>query len=397
MNPLKSTVYLRKVMFEYYQSIHSPVAWCTSAGPAEVLRSFGLSVYFPENHGALLGATRTANDCIPAAVNAGFSGEICSYLTSDIGAYLVGKTPLTKAYGLPAIPRPDLIVYNTNQCREVQDWFGFFAREFDCPIQGVHPPRHLDEISDSDIHLVVGQLRNLISVCETVTGTSFDQDRFVEVVRLSLEATRLWRKVLDTAKSHPSPMTFFDGTIQMGPIVVMRGTKACVDYYRVLLEEVTERVKTGEGAVEKETCRLFWDGMPVWGRLRALSELFEQNQAAVIASTYCNSWIFESFDENDPLYSMALAYTQIFINRGEQTKLSMMKKWVEEYDIDGVVFHDTKTCFNNSNTRFGLPDRLRQETGVPSLVLEGDLNDLRFFSDGQSRTKIETFVEQIGA
>ena len=42
-----------------------------------------------------------------------------------------------------------------------------------------------------------------------------------------------------------------------------------------------------------------------------------------------------------------------------------------------------------------MPLRLKEMTGVPSLVVEGDLCDLRFFSEGQSITKIETFIEQI--
>ncbi len=397
MNPLKSTESLKELMWSYYQSFESPVAWCTSAGPAEILRAFGFTVYFPENHGALIGVTRTANHFIPLAINAGYSGEICSYLTCDIGAYLAKSSPLTKAYGLSSVPQPDLIVYNTNQCREVADWFGFYAREFDCPIQGIYPPRHLDNISNAEIDLVVYQLKDLISVCEETTGEKFDQDRFIEVLRLSSEATTLWQQILQTAKSHPSPMTFFDGTIHMGPIVILRGTQECVNYYRTLLDELNERIKKGEGALANEKYRIFWDGMPVWGRLRALSDLFAKNNAAVITSTYCNSWVFDSFDLNAPLQSLALAYTQIFINRGEETKLMMLKKWVEDYEIDGIVFHDAKTCFNNSNNRFGLPDRLRKETGIPTLVIEGDLNDLRFYSDGQNQTKIETFIEQIAA
>ncbi len=72
-----------------------------------------------------------------------------------------------------------------------------------------------------------------------------------------------------------------------------------------------------------------------------------------------------------------------------------MKSIVEEYNIDGVVFHDSKTCFNNSNSRFGLPLRLKEETGVHTLVIEGDLCDLRFYSEGQTTTKIETFIEQL--
>ena len=36
----------------------APVAWCTSVGPVELLRALGYQVFFPENHGALLGASR---------------------------------------------------------------------------------------------------------------------------------------------------------------------------------------------------------------------------------------------------------------------------------------------------------------------------------------------------
>jgi benzoyl-CoA reductase/2-hydroxyglutaryl-CoA dehydratase subunit BcrC/BadD/HgdB len=42
-----------------------------------------------------------------------------------------------------------------------------------------------------------------------------------------------------------------------------------------------------------------------------------------------------------------------------------------------------------------MPQRLQAATGLPALVIEGDLCDLRFFSEGQSITKIETFLEQI--
>jgi len=41
------------------------VAWCTSVGPRELLRSFGYEVYFPENHGAMIGAMRGASRYIP--------------------------------------------------------------------------------------------------------------------------------------------------------------------------------------------------------------------------------------------------------------------------------------------------------------------------------------------
>lgn len=397
MYEIKTTMFLRDVMRNYFQGFEKAekIAWCTSVGPAELLRSFGFEVYFPENHGALMGATRKAGDFIPAAINLGYSGDICSYLTGDIGAYLSKATPLMEHYGLKGIPKPDLIVFNTNQCREVQDWFTFFAKEFDCPAFGIYPPRHIDEITDEETRDVASQFESMIPVCEKTSGRSFDIDAFRQSVNLSKEATELWKKVLATAKKSPAPITFFDGTIHMGPIVVMRGTENAIKYYERLLAELEENLSKGIGAVSNEKTRLYWDGMPIWGKLRSMSDLFIQSNSAVVASTYCNSWVFDAFDDRDPFLSTAKAYTEIFINRSEAAKMKYIKQFVDEFQIDGVIFHDAKTCFNNSNARFGMPRRFYKEYGIPTLTVEGDLCDLRFFSEGQTTTKIETFVEQV--
>jgi benzoyl-CoA reductase/2-hydroxyglutaryl-CoA dehydratase subunit BcrC/BadD/HgdB len=68
---------------------------------------------------------------------------------------------------------------------------------------------------------------------------------------------------------------------------------------------------------------------------------------------------------------------------------------VQKYDIDGVLFHDAKTCPANSNNRYGMPQRLEQNLNVPTLTINGDLNDLRCYSEEQAKTNIEAFIEQL--
>jgi benzoyl-CoA reductase/2-hydroxyglutaryl-CoA dehydratase subunit BcrC/BadD/HgdB len=136
--------------------------------------------------------------------------------------------------------------------------------------------------------------------------------------------------------------------------------------------------------------------MPIWGKLRALSEFFSGLGASVVASTYCNSWIFEALDPGDPFRSMARASLELFISRAEAPKERYIESMVQLYGIDGVLFHDARTCPNNSNSRYGLPARLRDRLGVPVLTIDGDLNDLRCYSEEQSRTNIEGFIEQLG-
>ena len=204
----------------------------------------------------------------------------------------------------------------------------------------------------------------MIPALEEVSGEKFDLDRFQEAVGLSRDTSRLWRAVLETAAAVPSPWTFFDATIHMGPAVVARGTREAVDYYRVLLEELQQRVKDGVAAIEGEKHRLYWEGMPIWGKLRPLSDLLESLKTCVVASTYCNSWIFDQLDPDDPFESMARAYTELFIVRDEGYKEQYIENCFKRFKFDGILFHDAKTCPNNSNSRYGMPERLARKLGI---------------------------------
>ena len=374
------------------------VAWCTSVGPAELLRAFGFVVYFPENHGAMLGATRLATETIPAANAVGYSPEACSYMTSDIGAFLKGRTPLSDAYeGIESIPKPDVLVYNTNQCRDVQDWMAWYGRHWARPVVGVECYRGVGEVTDVHVAGIAGQMKAMVPFLETVSGQKFDIDRLRATVRLSRECSDLWKQVLETAVAKPAPLTFFDSTIHMAPAVVMRGTQTAVDYYRnELLPELKRRIDGGVAAVEGERFRLYWEGMPVWGRLRDLATQFLELQACVVASTYANSWIFSALDPADPFDSMARAYTELFIVRSDPYKERYLDEMINAFSVDGIVFHDSKTCPSNTNCRYGMPQRLAERLGVPSITIAGDLNDLRCYSDEQAKTQIEALIEQLG-
>ena len=147
--------------------------------------------------------------------------------------------------------------------------------------------------------------------------------------------------------------------------------------------------------MEGERFRVYWDGMPIWGRLRDNATLFLDQQACVVASTYCNSWIFQAFDGKDPFRSMARAYTELFIVRSDAYKEKYIDRMIEFFSVDGILFHDAKTSPNNSNNRYGMPERYLKDRNIPTLVVNGDLNDMRLVSDEQLRTNVEAFVEQL--
>jgi len=387
--PLASQDKIKGLLTAYYRRLaggEKPVAWCSSVGPAELLRAFGFEVYFPENQAALIGARRLAGEFIPLAIQAGFSADICSYLTADTGAFLAGQTALS-AYGLNQVPKPQVLVFNTNQCREVKEWFLFYGEKFHVPVIGLQTPQNIDDLSPALLDYLVSAWQGLIARLETISGTTFDPRRYREVLSLSAEASRLWQAFLDSNRQIPARHSFFDHLILMAPAVVLRGTDEAVAFYRQLLAEVE-----GIPATKNETrYRFYWEGMPIWGKMRFLSEFFAGRRISIVASTYCQSWAFD-FDPALALPSTARAYAGIFITRSQAFKLRYLEDMIERFSVDAVLFHDAKTCPYNTNSRFGLPGKLRD---IPCLTFYGDLVDLRHFSEQEFTLRLEAFIEQL--
>ncbi len=399
--PLQSTRRLKELMHAYYRDLEAAsadptrlVAACSALGPVEVVRALDLSPYFPENHAALIAATRQGGAAIARATAHGFSQFASSGMRADVGALLDGTSPLIAAHGVAGVPHPDVVVYSTNTGHQLLRWFEFYGSHYDVPVDGLHPPPALHDLEPIDVDAAVEQLLRLVSRLEHATGRTLEMDRLSEVVGYSSEASGLWDDILALARAVPAPMTFFDSVVQLAPMVLMRGTPDAVFYYRELKDELEERVAQGVGAVPDEAHRFYWDGPPVWCALRPLSRLFADAGIAVVASTFCGEFVLPGLDRDNPIGSMARAYTGVFGNRSEEYKTVYLASKFTEFGVDAAIYHDCRTTPEASHVRFGLAVRVERATGVPAFVLEADSHDLRLFSTERLRGQLSEFVEQ---
>jgi len=217
------------------------------------------------------------------------------------------------------------------------------------------------------------------------------------VGRLSVEGQRLWQAVLDTTCHRPAPMSAFDAFFHLALIVTLRGTQTAVDYYRQLLEEMKARIAAGIGAVDNERFRLLWDNLPIWHRTRWLSEKFAAHEACLVADTYTSAWCsaLAYIDENDFLGSMADAYTRIYLNLGIDAMAEQVVAMIDRYGVDGLVMHSNRSCKPYSLGQFDIQRMVREQRGVPTLMIEADMVDERSFSESQVETRIDAFMEMI--
>ncbi len=397
--PLRGIARMKEMMSAHYLEGRyvegvRPVAWVTSGAPAELLTTLGFYVIYPENHAALCGARRKAQDLCEVAEDEGYSRDICSYARTDIGSVLSGETPVGK------LPKPDLLLCCTNICQTVLYWYRVLADEFGCPLVLVDTPfQYAEKPEPHQVAYVRRQLEEVVPAAEAVAGREFSEDRFAEVITEAKAASNTWLEILQRARHRPSPITAFDSFTLLGPIVDLRGEAATTVFYKRLLAEIDRRIDAGAGAVRDEQYRVLWDNLPIWFRIGPLSKWLAARGVNVVASTYANAWgeLAPLMDPADPFDSMARVYLHPILNRSAGQKLEGMRRMVEDYTADGVILHSDRSCKPYSLGQIDQRDGLVNDIGVPALLLEADHNDPRSFAEEQANGRLEAFVEMMSA
>ncbi len=394
---IKSVKKMKDIMTMYYIEAKTAaennrqVAWITSGGPVEPLIAMDIIPVYPENHGAMIGASKMGVDLCEKAEAMGYASDLCSYARSDISCATVNGGPIG------GLPKPDMLICGNNICGTVLKWYEIQARYFNVPLFIFDTPFCHTGFYPEMRRYVRSQVDEYIGFLEEVTGRPLDRDRMKEVGRLSVAGQRMWQAVLDTTVNKPAPMSAFDAFFHLALIVTLRGAQQAVDYYEGLLAEMNQRVKEGIGAVPRERYRLLWDNLPIWYRTKWLSDKFAAHDACLVADTYTSAWCgsLRYMDESDFLESMAEGYTRIYLNIGVDEMARMVCDMVDKYDADGLVMHSNRSCKPYSLGQYDIQRLVEREKGIPSLLIEADMCDERNFSESQIETRIEAFIEML--
>jgi benzoyl-CoA reductase/2-hydroxyglutaryl-CoA dehydratase subunit BcrC/BadD/HgdB len=388
---------LTRLMTRYYATRKvvgkvRPLAWVTSGAPVEILVAMGVATVYPENYGALVGAQRAAVPLSQIAEERGFSPDLCSYARCHIGSMI-------DASNAPqgGLPKPDLLVASNNICGTVIKWYQVVAQELGVPFFLLDAPyQHERDLPGHVVQYVAAQLEEMIHWVGQHTGRGLSQKKLDQALRLSNEAVTLWREIRELCQARPSPLNAPDLFLTMAPIVVLRGTKDAVTFYRKLKAEVEGRVARGEGAIVEERYRLLWDNIAIWFRLFRLFSLFTNAGACFVVDTYTNAWS-ASVDTDDPILGLARTYSTVYINQSVQARVDQMTSLVERFGVDGMVFHSNRSCKPYSLGQYDLLEQVSQRTGVPGLVLEADMCDTRLYADEPVKNRIQAFLDLLEA
>jgi benzoyl-CoA reductase subunit B len=375
----------------------------------ELLRVFDFQVSFPEINSLQTAVRRVALDYLNQAEDYGYSPDICGYVKADVGVQLRGgQHPMGK------IPRPSLAVL-TNGCNTYIKWAEIWERMYHMPTFTLDVPgaRQANEYNykpgdpgfERDRKYVEYQIRELIPLCEKLSGKKFDIDRLRENLGNANRMAAAYRRVLELNRAVPAPFNALsEGTIYLGVGNVLRGHEDGARYFEDLAEEMEYKVAHHIGTLPEEKYRLIFVGVPCYPIFRKFYELFATWGGVFVSSTYLQfaaGGLDARFDYDlkRPLEAMS-AGLLMGVRHAMDSMFFEERKLIEDarnYHVDGIVFHPIKSCRTVST---GLADKRRavnELSDVMSLFIESDLVDKRVVSEAQMKNRIDAFFEGLAS
>ncbi len=131
---IKALKKIKEIMTCYYIDAktagenNKKVAWITSGGPVEPLIAMDIIPVYPENYGAMIGASKMGVDLCEKAEAMGYASDLCSYARCDISCATVNGGPIG------GLPKPDMLICGNNICGTVLKWYEIQARYFNVPL-----------------------------------------------------------------------------------------------------------------------------------------------------------------------------------------------------------------------------------------------------------------------
>jgi benzoyl-CoA reductase/2-hydroxyglutaryl-CoA dehydratase subunit BcrC/BadD/HgdB len=358
-----------------------PVVWISAFTPTEIPYILDLEPVLPEVIACLAAYIGVSGHAISIAEQKLYSTDLCSFYRCGAGLALEGY-----------LPKPDLIISTSHLCDGAHRFFHNMGELFGSD-------HYLIDVSygndGRDRAYLVDELYDLADFIGKRTGSHLDDKRAAEVLELSNRTRQVMLEINELRRSVPSP---FSGSEGMSYVLGMNfstlGSQLGLDFFRTLHGVIQERVNRAEGVINEEKYRLLWlhHIRPYYPNI--IFDILEQ-RGAVVSFEEANHIYWDPMDPRHPLESIA---SKMLSNSGcgpIEHRIRAILEMSEKYRINGAIHFSHWGCRQSCGGSHMVRDVMR-EKGIPTLVLDGDGADLRNYSEGQTRTRLEAFIEMLG-
>ena len=308
--------------------------------------------------------------------NIGYSRDICSFDRLIIACLHQNM-----------LPKGDLFLTSSYYCHGKAKTNEIVANYFDKKSVIFDVP---NEISPASIQYVSGQLKEIASRLEMVTGQQLDMDRLKESIRSSNRARSVLVEINELMKSKPCPWNGAEACLVGLAGAIFWGSVHREEINQLFLQDIKTRIEKGN--LRPEDHRILWfPWVPV--QTTNIFQTLRHNNAGVVMAEAAMVW-WPELDEENPFETLALKALQDPHVGSVERRVKNLTECAVDYEVDGAIHFATPACYHENGSLRIIGDGLK-EKGIPLLDLAGDMSDERAFSPEQTLNKLSTFIEML--
>lgn len=295
-------------------------------------------------------------------------------------------------------PTIDLVIMGGHPCDPMTAASHVIPKMIDAPVFYSDVARRSDERS---LEYTAAELKRMISFLEEHTGNKLDLDRLREVAEESNKGEEFYIEAGELRKNVPCPQY---GSVLTMIALVRRftlGAPFATSYFKEVLDDTTERVKSGNGAMPEEKIRvLFYDLGHTWARLTY--DWMEKEWGAVVVMDL-NSYQPVSYIDTSSYDSILRGLAEKIFNHTMErpfgrafidTYINEFVRVYQDYKADCALILGHNMDRNRGVWRSFLRELCRDK-GIPLLTMDYDSFDPRGSNEDAIRYNIEQFFTTV--
>lgn len=340
--------------------------------PGELLTAAGLTPYSVEAISCFLAGTRCEQKFLRRTEEEGFPETMCSYHRVFLGAALSDL-----------LPKPKCMIYTNLACDGNMMTFPYLKEKNHLPGFYIDVPYEKNEDS---VKYVAGQLREMKTFLEDVTGREITEEAVKRSVDNSRKATEYYEKQLEIRKDHDPATTLTNELYAIFMCHLLAGSKEAVQYTKMFLEDV-KKAPRGEGE------HILWMHMMPFLQ-QPVKDVFNFSENVHISACDFVADGFRRMHYEDPYEALAEKMVYCIYNGSTAQRIQQAKELAKQTGADGGILFAHWGCKGTIGASSLIKSSL-EEAGLPTLVLDGDGCNPANSSDGQVSTRLQAYLEML--
>ena len=295
--------------------------------------------------------------------------------------------------------RFDTIITPTAPCDNTYASYPFFSYHKKIPLIAPDLPFLKEEKS---YHYHGEQIKLGLEAVGKVINQEPDYEKLRKAIELENQISNIQLEIFELKKAKPCPVENMFNSMSAAAAIYFSGRNEKLNYYNAMLKIAKNRYKNKEHHGGEEKIRSIWPYMVIFFDL-ALGEWLDRHLGMSILFDIFNYNFAEPINTKSDIdtlfYGMAKkAMEAPMVKQSAEFYYSFIDECVQlakNYSADCFIFTSHIGCKQFGSVPQLLREALKEEVGIPMLLIDVDVGDARFASEKVIREKIKLFAQTL--